>query len=143
MRKLKFMKHTITQPILDRIPHHDLRDERHKSPILEGIITEFENPIVEKVEDVPSLRLTKKKHIRELQRILVQTCIDFIRQKGLTDIYSVHFSADELDYSAQFGEWQSATDSYIRVNGIRLEKHRRKNGEITTIYNTYVIGENM
>lgn len=55
----------------------------------------------------------------------------------------VHFRADELDFSAQYGKWHPATDSYLRVDGIRIEKHRRKNGDITEIYNTYVIGESM
>ncbi len=115
---------------------------RYNSPTLEGLVKELTNPIVEKVEDVPSIHLTKKKHIAELQRILVQTCHDFINKNELKDISSVHFRADELDYSAQNGECQSATDSHIRVEGIRIEKHRRKNGEIAEIYNTYVIGEN-
>lgn len=114
-----------------------------KSPILEGIAQELENPIVEKLEDVPVPVRTKKKHIRELQGILVQTCLDYINKHGLTDIYSVHFAANELDYSAQCGKWQPATDSYIRVDGIRKEKHLRKNSEIAELYNTYVIGECM
>lgn len=116
---------------------------QHNSFILEGLAKELKNPIVEKVEDVPSINYTKKEHIVELQRILVQTCLDFINKHGLKDIYSVHFCANELDYSAKCGEWQSVTDSHIRVDGIRTEKHRRKNGEIAEIYNTYVIGENM
>lgn len=105
---------------------------QHNSFILEGLAKELKNPIVEKVEDVPSINYTKKEHIVELQRILVQTCLDFINKHGLKDIYS-----------AKCGEWQSVTDSHIRVDGIRTEKHRRKNGEIAEIYNTYVIGEHM
>lgn len=116
---------------------------KRKITILEGLTHELQNPIVEKVEDEPAPTLTKEEHIRELQRILVQTCLDYINKEGLTDIYSVHFDADELAYSAQYGKWQPATDSYIRVDGIQIEKHRRKNGEIAEIYNTYVIGEYM
>lgn len=116
---------------------------QHKSFILEGLAQELQNPIVEKVEDVPVPLRTKKENIRELQGILVQTCLDYINKNGLTDIYSVRFNVDELDYSAQYGKRLPVTDSYIRVDGIRKEKHRRKNGEIAEIYNTYVIGENM
>ncbi len=116
---------------------------RHNSFILEGLAKEMRNPIVEKIEDVPPINYTKKEHIVELQRILVQTCLDFINKHGLTDIYSVSFNADELAFSAKYGKWHPATDSYLRVDGIRIEKHRRKNGEITETYNTYVIGEHI
>ncbi len=100
-----------------------------------------DNPIVDKVEDVPVLAITNSKHIKELQYILVQTCLDFINKYGLTDIYSVSFNADELAYSAQYGEWHPATDSYIKIEGIRIEKHRRKNGEIIDVPINYTIGE--
>lgn len=100
-----------------------------------------ENPIVERLEDSPIPGITQIEHIKELQKILVQTCIDFINKHGLTDIYSVSFNADELAYSAKQGTWHPATDSYIKVEGIRYQNHRRKNGEIVQIPYSYDIGE--
>ena len=66
--------------------------------------------------------VTKEKDIKELLEILVQTTIDFINERGLTDIYSVGFGADDLQGSAEFGEWQSCTDASIHVTGMGKEK---------------------
>lgn len=102
-----------------------------------------ENPIVERLEDTPIPGITKMEHIKELQEILVQTCIDYINKNGLTDIWGVYFSADSLDFSAKEGEWTPSTDSYIKVEGIRAERHLRKNGEIFEMPYRYEIGEYM
>ena len=82
-------------------------------------------------------------HIKELQEILVQTCIDYINKNGLTDIWGVYFSADSLNFSAKEGEWTPSTDSYIKVEGIRAERLLRKNGEIFEMPYRYEIGEYM
>lgn len=66
--------------------------------------------------------ITTEKDMKELLEILVQTTIDFINERGLTDIYSVGFSADDLQGSAKFGEWESCTDASIHVTGIGKEK---------------------
>lgn len=102
-----------------------------------------ENPIIERLEDSPIPGITKIEHIKELQEKLVQTCIDYINEKGLKDIYSVSFSADSLDVSAEHKQWVPATDSYIKVEGIRCQRHRRKNGEIFEMPYSYKIGEYM
>ena len=118
--------------------------KKRKTRILEEFDKKWkENPIIERLEDSPIPGITQKEHIKELQEILVQTCLDYINKHGLTDIYSVSFNADELAYSAKQGKWHPATDSYIRVEGIRIENRRRKNGEIIQIPYTYVIGESM
>lgn len=120
--------------------------ERNRKPskIIEEIKKKWdENPIVERLEDDPKQELTKKEHIRELQERLVQTCIDYINEKGLTDIYAVSFNADSLSESAKWGSWQPCTDSYINIKGLCHENHKRKNGEIFRIPYWYEIGENM
>ena len=66
--------------------------------------------------------ITKEKDMKELLEILVQTTIDFINERGLTDIYSVGFGADDLQGSAKFGEWEPCTDASIHVTGIGKEK---------------------
>ena len=98
---------------------------------------------IKRIENSTIPGVTQKEHIKELQEILVQTCLDFINKYGLTNIYSVSFTADELAYSAKHGKWQPATDSYIKVEGIRYQNHRLKNGEIYKMPYRYDIGEYM
>lgn len=60
---------------------------------------------------------TTENDIKELLEILVQTTIDFIDERGLTDIDGVSFGADGLGDSAKHGEWISSTDASIHVTG--------------------------
>ena len=86
---------------------------------------DYENPV------------TTHNDIRDLQERLVQTCIDFIRERNLTDIYEVGFSADGLEGNAlEFGEWVPGIDSYISVAG--LQKDENVNWRVRKL-----IGENM
>jgi len=100
-----------------------------------------ENPVVEEFEPETPEQITRKEDIAELQERLVQTCIDFINEKGLTDIYMVRFNADDLNTSAKEGKWTSATDSWIGVEGLRYRKYKRKNGETFKMTERYEIGE--
>lgn len=74
---------------------------------------------------------TTKEDIKELLEILVQETIDFINERGLKDIWSVGFSADDLQTSAEYGEWTPATDASLYVSGLGKEKGR--NGEEYTV----------
>ncbi len=69
---------------------------------------------------------TTHEQTRQLQDILVQTCIDFINENGLKDIDLVSFSADSLQESARFNEWTPATDSFLEIEGI--EKSEKDGG---------------
>ncbi len=71
---------------------------------------DYENPI------------TTKKDLSELLEILVQTTIDFINERDLTDIYSISFGADDLNTSAKHGEWTCATDASIFAYGLGDEE---------------------
>lgn len=82
---------------------------------------------------------TTQKDMKELLEILVQTTIDFINERGLTDIYSVGFGADDLQGSAKFGEWEPCTDASIHVCG--LGKENGSNGDEYTVVQR--IGEYM
>lgn len=115
--------------------------QRKSSPIIDEMVKRWEeNPIVEKLEDTPIPGITKKEHIKELQEILVQRIIDYIKENNLTDIDAVYFSADGLQESVEYGSWTPGTDSSCKVNGIRFERHRRKNGEIFEMPYHYEIG---
>lgn len=59
---------------------------------------------------------------RELQERLVQTCLDFIKEKGDKYIWRVEFSADELQESAKEGKWMPCTDSFITLEGIVFDE---------------------
>lgn len=61
----------------------------------------------------------------ELQQRIVQLCIDFIKERNLTDIYEVTFNADNLNESALYGEWTPATDSYLSLIGSQQEDDSR------------------
>ena len=58
----------------------------------------------------------------EFHHILVQTAIDFIKEKGLKDVWSVSFYADSLQESAEFGTWCPATDSSLTLEAVRKDK---------------------
>lgn len=64
---------------------------------------------------------TTIENIKELQEVLVQTCIDYINDYKL-DIDAVSFGADSLQTSAKYGQWTPSTDSSITVEGYGFEK---------------------
>lgn len=81
--------------------------------------------------------------IKELQQKLVQTCIDFIKEKNLTDIDAVRFNVDGLEDSIEFGEWTPGMDSYIGVEGLQDESYLDRYGESYSFRVRKFIGEYM
>lgn len=80
--------------------------------------------------------ITTTEDIKELQERLMQCCIDFIKERNLTDIWGIGFSADGLTESIEFGEWTPGMDSYISVEGLQMDE--------TVGFNTRaIIGEYM
>ena len=80
------------------------------------------------MKDLPkySNPITTRENINELQHLLVNTCIDYIRKYNLTDIDEINFSADGLKSSYEYGEWTPVTDSSIEVLGIRIKEFTSK-----------------
>ena len=72
-------------------------------------------------DDLPKYEnpVTTTNDIKELQVRLVQTCVDFIKERNLTDIDAVRFNVDGLEDSIEFGEWTPGMDSYIGVEGLQ------------------------
>lgn len=67
--------------------------------------------------------VTTRDNIKELQEILVQTCIDYMKKHNLTDIDEINFSVNGLSGdSYREGKWMPSTDSSIEVIGIEYEK---------------------
>ena len=69
--------------------------------------------------------LEKMKHIEisgeqiaELHNLMVQTVIDYLKKNNLNDVDEIHFSADAIQASKDYGEWTPATDSSIELVGI-------------------------
>lgn len=72
-------------------------------------------------DDLPKYEnpVTSTEDIKELQQRLVQTCIDFVRTRNLTDIDAVRFNVNGLEDSIEFREWTPGMDSYIGVEGLQ------------------------
>lgn len=87
--------------------------------------------------------VTTTDDIKELQKKLVQTCIDFIKEKNLTDIDAVRFNVDGLEDSIEFGEWTPGMDSYIGVEGLQDESYPDRFGESYSYRVRKFIGEYM
>lgn len=81
--------------------------------------------------------ITTQNHINELHRILVQTCLNYIKEHELTDIDEISFSADGLSGSYEYNEWMPATDSSLIVVGLQEDN---KNDKYIT---RKLIGESM
>ena len=65
---------------------------------------------------------TTKSDIKDLHELLVQTCVNFIKERNLTDIYEVNFGVDGLENDAiEFGEWTPGMDSSLSVIGLQKE----------------------
>ena len=86
---------------------------------------------------------TTVEHVKQLQAVLIQACIDYINRYGLSDVWAISFRADSLNESAEAGCWQPATDSYIKLEGIRQETVTGKDGEQMQVRASYTIWEYM
>ncbi len=63
--------------------------------------------------------ITTQEHINELHHILVQTCLNYMKEHELTDIDEISFSANGLSSSYEYNEWTSGTDSCLAVIGLQ------------------------
>lgn len=78
-------------------------------------LSNYENPV------------TTQQDIIDLQKLLVQTCIDFIKERNLTDIYEVNFKVDGLEGNAiEYGEWTPCMDSYCGVVGLQVPENAKR-----------------
>ena len=96
-------------------------------------------------EDLPKYvnPVTTTDDIKELQQRLVQTCINFIKEKNLTDIYAIRFNVNGLGDSIDFCEWTPGIDSYIGVEGVQSVSPLGRYDGRYTFMERRLIGENM
>lgn len=94
-------------------------------------------------EDIPESKENRVDDdiMSELHHILVQTAIDFINEKKLSNVEAVRFSADGLRESSKYGEWTPATDSFLTLEGIVDEKFIDDDGTERTIPSRVEIGK--
>jgi len=74
-------------------------------------LDDYENPI------------TTIQDIKDLQRVLIQSTIDFIGNRKLTDIDEISFYFDSAQDSAEANDWSPLSDSSISVVGLQEEKN--------------------
>ena len=75
------------------------------------------------LEKYPNPKMTKE-NVSELHELLVQTVINFCREKNIDEVDEVSFGADGLEDSIKFGKWTPSTDSSLRVTGIHDGKKK-------------------
>ena len=94
----------------------------------------FQSETTVKYETYPKYEnpQTTEKEMSELLEILVQDCIDFINERGLTDVDVVSFSADALQTSAKYNKWVPSTDANIHMLG--WQKEKASNGKDFDVY---------
>ena len=61
---------------------------------------------------------------KDLLNILVNTTIDFLKERNLDDVYEVSFGADGLYDSVAYGEWTPSTDASISFVGLQEDEDR-------------------
>lgn len=123
---------TMTNPkngVVEGFYYQDLDDGKVKHYIYNCPMTWEVDPAslsISKAQGLPFLKetetVTKIDDIKELQERLVQCCIDFIKERNLTDVFGVSFGVDGLTDSIEFGEWVPSMDSSITVEGLKMDK---------------------
>lgn len=68
--------------------------------------------------------VTTSNDIAELHERLVQTVVDFCREKKNHEIQEVMFDVDDLQESVEYGEWCPGTDSSLTVYGYDCNKRK-------------------
>ena len=100
--------------LLEEAPEEDrisrIKDLKAELRNLKKDVDYYKNPI------------TKKSDIKELQELLVHACINFIKERNLSDIYNIRFGCDGLTDSIEFGEWTPNMDSNICVEGLQYDE---------------------
>lgn len=75
-------------------------------------IPKFEEPV------------TKQKDLSDLQKTIMKTVIEFCKERKLTDIDAIAFTADGLQESIEYDKWTPGTDSSISAHGYEDGKYK-------------------
>lgn len=75
---------------------------------------------------------------RDLLNILVQTTINFLKERKLNDVYEVSFGADGLYDSVYYGEWTPSTDASISFVGLQEDEDGDKDYRVRKLITSYM-----
>ena len=75
---------------------------------------------------------------KDLLNILVDTTIDFLKERKLDDVYEVSFSADGLHDSVAYGEWTPSTDASISFVGLQEDEDEDKEYRVRKSITSYM-----
>lgn len=76
-------------------------------------------------EDIPySKEIMTSEQVNELHHLIVQTAINFCKQKNINLVEEIHFGVDYLKNSIEYGEWTPCTDSYLSIYGYENNKKK-------------------
>ena len=64
---------------------------------------------------------TNHDDLSDLQKVLVQTVLDFAHERGLEDMFSIRFHVDDIPSSVKEREWTCFSDSYLSAYGLTKE----------------------
>lgn len=109
-------------------PFEEILDRQYGKPgtpkrdAFEKELDEFREKMESNSDGYPTEIPRQDDLAKELLERLVQTCLDFIKEKGDKYIWRVEFSADELQESAKEGKWMPCTDSFITLEGIVFDE---------------------
>ena len=70
--------------------------------------------------------ITTQDNIDELHRLLVQTCLNYIKEHNLTDIDEIDFVADGLSASLDKGVWTTCPDFSLTIFGLQEDSKKDK-----------------
>ncbi len=110
-------------------PFEEILDRQYGKPgtpkrdAFEKELDEFREKMESNSDGYPTEIPRQDDLAKELQERLVQTCLDFIKEKGDKYIWRVEFTADELQESAKEGKWMPCTDSFITLEGIVFDEN--------------------
>lgn len=69
--------------------------------------------------------VTSSKDLSELQNKIMETVISFCKERKLTDVDRIDFSADGLQSSIAYGKWVPSTDSSISAYGYEEDEYKK------------------
>ena len=75
---------------------------------------------------------------KDLLNILVDTTIDFLKERKLDDVYEVSFGADGLYDSVAYGEWTPSTDASISFVGLQEDEDEDKEYRVRKSITSYM-----
>lgn len=66
---------------------------------------------------------SKHKNTVELQEVLVQAVINYLKENNIENVDGVSFLVDGLEASVAEGKWHPSTDSSLTLTGIKYDKN--------------------